>query len=133
MNLYGIWIDHAHAFIVKADPNGEMTIRTIESGIEPHFHNGVQQDEHSTLINQHKSDHRRINEVHAFAKVLVEAVKDAHEIAVFGPSNAKFDLKHEIEHHKDLADKLVAFETTDKMTENQLTAFVKKTFRLPRI
>ena len=137
MNLYGIWIDHAHAFIVKAQPSGEMTIQQIESGISPHFHHhsgGTQEGEHVTITNQHHGDQTRINQIHAYAERIIGMLQDAHEIAIFGPSNAKYDLRHILqEKHKDLAGKLGTFETTDKMTENQLTAFVKKIFRLPRI
>jgi hypothetical protein len=133
MNLYGIWIDHAHAFVVKANPSGDMTVRTIDSGIGPHFHTGKMEGEHSTIFNQHQSDERRKNETHAFMKVLLEALHDADEIVVFGPGNARHDLKNALEDNKTLAKKLVSCETTDKMTENQLMAHVKEVFRLPRI
>lgn len=133
MNLYGIWIDHSQAIIVKADPAGEMTLHTIASDVEPKYNIGSMEGEHSTIYNQQKGANRHNNQVYAFVEQVVEALRDADEIIVFGPANAKFELKKAIEEYKPLTKKLISVETTDKMTENQLKAHVKEAFRLPRI
>lgn len=132
-NLYGIWVDHAHAHIVRSNLLGDnMTIIELTSGVEPHHHAGINDEEHHTIANQHAHDHRRSNQMHAFCEEIVKHIADADEIAVFGPGTAKHDFKHELEKHKVLHDKLVAVETTDKLSEAELKAFVKKVFMLPR-
>lgn len=132
MNLYGIWIDHAHALIVKAQKNGEMTISEITSEVEPHHHSGTQQGEHFTITDQDHENQTRAHEMNAFCKMILSHLQDAEEIVVFGPSTAKHELKHAIEAEKSLHNKLKAVETTDKLTEAELKDFVMKAFHLPR-
>lgn len=130
MNLYGIWIDHAHAFIVKVQKNGEMMINEVSSGVEPHHHSGIQQGEHFTITDQDHENQTRAHDMKAFCKTILSHLHDAEGIVVFGPSTAKHDLKHAIEADKALAHKLKGVETTDKLTEAELKDFVKKSFDL---
>ena len=132
MNLYGIWIDHAHALIVKAHESGDMTVSTVTSGVEPHHHSGDTGGEHLTITNQHHDNNARANEIHAFTKMIIGHMHDADEIIIFGPGTAKHDLKHAVEKENALAHKFKRLETTDKMTENQLMAYVRELYDLPQ-
>lgn len=128
--LYGIWIDHSHAFIVRSNLLGEMTIMELSSDVEARHSGG--DGEHHTVVNQNKHSERMHNEMHTFCEEIIKHLADADEIVIFGPATAKHDLKHVLEKHKALHEKVMAVETTDKMTEAELKAFVKKTFMLPR-
>lgn len=130
--LYGLWIDHSHAFLMKANDNDVMTCERIDSGVESRHHGGVTQ-EHLTITNQNKDEERRHNQMHHFCKQLIEQLKDADEIAVFGPGNAKQNFKHALEKEPALQKKLITIETTDKMTENQMKAYTRELFQLPRL
>lgn len=131
-NLYAVWIDHQRAFVVKANPVGDMTIAEMNSAVEPHRKSTLSGGDQFTITNQNKQAHRRENEMHSFTKEVLTRLTDADEIVIFGPSTAKFDLKHELEHNKTLASKLTKMETCDKMTEAELKEYVKKTLNLPR-
>lgn len=129
--FYGIWIDHAHAFVVQANKLGEITIEKFGSSVEGKNHGG-ETLEHFTIVNQNQHNERRHNELNAFCKELIKRVADADEIVIFGPSTAKFDLKKEIEEVKALSPKLKGTKTVDQMTEAEMKDFVKKFFDLPQ-
>ncbi len=131
-NLYGIWIDHAHAYIVRANELDVVGVTKLDSGVEPHHHSGEDGGERHTMSDQGSYNKRQANQMHTFTKEIVGQLNDANEIIIFGPSTAKHDLKHAIEANKGLAQALTSVETSDTMTENQLTAYVKKHFGLPR-
>lgn len=131
--LYGIWIDHSHAFIITANEVGDMVFEEIKSSIESKHKTGIEDGEHHTLADDNVNEKRRHNEMKGFCEDIVDHIKDANEIAIFGPSTAKHQLKNFIEDkHKALAAKIVRFETSDKLTEAEMRTFVKKLFMLPR-
>jgi len=132
INFYGIWVDHSHAFVIHSNKSGDMTIKKIGSDVEPHHHSGIQAGEHQTVTNQNSHEERRKNSMKAFAKELVSQVMNADELVIFGPGVAKHDVKHEVENHKPLAQKLKGVETTDKLNEHELKEYVKTFFHLPR-
>ena len=49
-------------------------------------------------------------------------------VGIFGPGEAKIELKKEIEKSKELAGKIKKIESADKMTIKQITAKVKAFF-----
>lgn len=130
--LYGIWIDHRSAAIVKSSKLGEMSVQHVSSDVEPHIHGSGESNEHLTIANQHRHEERRQNEMKAFCREVLKHVMDADELVIFGPGTAKFDMKHEIEDHKVLAEKLKGVETTDQLSEAELKEYLKGYFKLPR-
>lgn len=131
-NLYAVWIDHQRAFVVKTNPVGDMTITEMNSSVEPHRKSTLIGGDQFTITNQNKQTHRRENEMHSFTKEILTHLTDADEIVICGPSTAKFDLRHELEHNKVLASKLTKMEVCERMTEAELKEYVKKILNLPR-
>ncbi len=129
--FYGIWLDHSGAYVVEADPNDVKSVKHVDSSVDPH-HKSADADEHLTMADHNSDDRRRHEQMHKFAQHLMDIVKDGDEIVVCGPSTAKFEFKKEYEKNKAFAEKVVAFETCDKMTENQLKSFVKELLKVPR-
>lgn len=127
---YGLWIDHAKAFLIKANKMGEVSTDTFYSGVEAK-HKGGDMDEHTTIINQNRHEERRHNEMKAFCREIIDKMRDADEILVFGPGQAKHEFKNILEEHKVLFEKLKELETTDELTEPQMIEYVKKHFNLP--
>ena len=58
---------------------------------------------------------------------VVESLRDAEAILIFGPGEAHGELKKRLEHAR-LGDRVVGIETADKMTDNQITAKVRERF-----
>ena len=124
-NIYAVWMDQKRAFIIQANQMGDISIAECESDVEPKRKSSDRAGEQFTIVNQNKQNERRGNEMHAFTKELVLKLTQADAIWICGPGNAKFDLKHEVERNKSLAQKLKGVETCDKMTEAELKDYIR--------
>ena len=58
---------------------------------------------------------------------VIASVRDATSIIIFGPGEAKGELKERLETNN-LAQRIVGIETVDKMTERQIAAKVRQRF-----
>ena len=128
----GLWIDHETAFIVIIS-NDDQKIKKIESGVESHIKTlggsrtaspyGPQD-----VATERKLERKRKQHLHQYYQNIIDTIKDAKSIFIFGPGKAKIELKKEIKKFKELSTKVIGVETTDKMTEAQIIAKVKKIF-----
>ena len=127
----GLWIDHRKAVIVMVSEAGETTTE-IESNVERHAHFSV----HPGVGKAHGSregapeDTRERHFEGDLAKYYDEViahVRDAEGILIFGPGEAKGELKTRFDHHG-LGSRIVGVETVDKMTDPQIVAKVRERF-----
>jgi stalled ribosome rescue protein Dom34 len=130
--LTGIWIDHAHAIVLKANKMGEVNMDSFHSEVEPHHKGGHDDSEHQTIVNQNRHDDRRHNQMKAFGKEVLKHLEGSDEIVIFGPGTAKHEFKAVLETNKALFPKLKGVETTDVLSEAELKEFMKDFFKLPR-
>nr|WP_184298869.1 hypothetical protein [Roseateles oligotrophus] len=66
---------------------------------------------------------------HEFFGEVVDALNGITEVLVVGSSTAQSDFKHYVEKHRAAAAKqIVAYESVDHPTDNQLIAFARKYF-----
>ncbi|MFA4814956.1 MAG: hypothetical protein WC924_02145 [Candidatus Gracilibacteria bacterium] len=128
----GIWIDHSRATVIKSNKMAEMTMRTFGSEVEPHHKGGHDDGEHQTIVNQHRHDERRHNQMKTFSKEVIRALEGSDEIVIFGPGTAKYEFKNVLEENKALAAKLKEVETVDALSEAELKEFMKNYFHLPQ-
>ena len=116
----GLWIDHRKAIIVTIK-DGEEEIKKIKSNMEKDVRfkgeGGAGED---------VRDRQFENHLNSFYDEVVAYIRDADSIQIFGPGEAKGELKKRIEHDGIKADVLV--ETADKMTDNQIVAKVRERF-----
>jgi hypothetical protein len=127
----GLWIDHRKAVIVTVSGHAE-TLLELLSGVEsqPSRENGVPMDVHfESLLEKaddyHQSDYTgQLNQY--YAKV-VAAVRRATTLLIFGPGEAKGELKKRLE-HAGYTGRILALETVDKLTDHQIAAKVRKQF-----
>lgn len=133
-NSLGVWIDHKKAFLVEI--NGKEILKTaLSSEVEPHtrYHSGVRaaggtgSPEASA---ETKADNRRANQLKNWYKEVLDEVKarNAAEILILGPGEAKTELMGQLEKTNGLSAKVVGVETTDQLTENQIAAAVRDYF-----
>lgn len=122
----GLWIDHREAIIVTIGEQGEETKR-IESGIEKHvrFSGGLGSRDHSA---DDQRDRQFTEHLHNYYDEVILHLHDAESILIFGPGEAKGELKTRLESQR-LGERLVGIETEDKMTERQITAKVRQHFQ----
>ena len=136
----GIWLDHREAFVVYlvknqpfADENQEM-IERIESDIERRVRlSGGSRSRKTPYGPQDisvdgKQEDRIKHQLRRYYKEIVRRIRDADQILIFGPGEAKTELKKEIEKSKQLAGRINKIESADKMTKKQIAAKVRSFF-----
>ncbi|UCE07363.1 MAG: hypothetical protein JSW07_04855 [bacterium] len=128
----GLWIDHEKTFVVII-VNGDQKINKIESEVESHIKTlggsrtatpyGPQD-----VATERKLERKRKQHLHQYYQKIIDTIKDAHQIFIFGPGAAKSELEKEMKKFKELTKKITGVAPADKMTEGQIVAKVKKFF-----
>jgi hypothetical protein len=127
----GLWIDHRKAIIVSLTGKGEelglviskaekQVRRTGDSPLKGSFdtrHVPPDDKKQKTLT-------RHLN---IYYDAVIAAIGDAESILIFGPGEAKGELKKRLK-KKDLSGRIEGIETTDKMTDRQVALKVRKHF-----
>lgn len=117
----GIWMDHEHARLTEftTDP---MT--TVE--IKNKFSSPIRQQ---ALSHGEQGMHQKEQHAQAtFYKELAGKIKDYKEVVLFGPTGAKSELANLIKADHKLDHLVVRIADTDKMSNEQIQAFVRKYF-----
>ena len=109
-----VWIDHKEAKIFHIEPEG-FDAKTIAA---PRHHLTRKAEEQG----RHAGSKR-------FFDSVAEALENAEEILVVGPSSAKLDfLRHLHQHSAGLERRILGVETLDHPTDGQLVAYVRDYF-----
>jgi len=121
----GLWIDHRKAVIVIVTEQGEE-IKHITSNMERHvrFTGGTASEDGST---EDVRDRQFGNRLNSYYDGVVAIIRGADSIQIFGPGEAKSELKKRLE-HEGLIGHILAIETVDKMTDRQIAAKVRERF-----
>ena len=137
MNLnVGIWIDHSQAIIVSIE-NEDETIRRIHSDVAGRVRlSGGSRSRTpygpQDVASEKKIERRRGHHLRKYYASVLEAVRNASKIYVFGPGEAKNELSKEMNRSRELSSKVVGIESADKMTEGQIAAQVRDFFNTYR-
>jgi len=130
--LFGLWVDHEKAIIVSL-MRGSHKVIHVESDVEGHFR--LKDDSQSISPSnlqgntiESKMDSRYRKYLNIYFQQIINLLKEAKRIFIFGPGEAKIELKKMIEKNKLFSNKISDIETTDKLTEPQIVAKVKKYF-----
>lgn len=126
----GLWIDHRKAVIAIVSADGEETLE-IKSNVEkqPGRFAGVRSTTHFGQQTPADDSHEKefTGHLNQYYAEVIAAICDAGSILLFGPGEAKGELKIRLEHAK-LGDRIIAIETVDKMTDRQIAAKVREYF-----
>jgi len=130
--LFGLWVDHEKAIIVSLIDESHM-VTHVESDIEGRFRLkggsrsnapwGIQ-----GATSESKRELRYSKHLNIYFQHIIDLLKDAKQIFIFGPGEAKIELKKEIEKNNILINNISGIEASDKLTEPQIVAKVKKYF-----
>ncbi|MFZ5949723.1 MAG: hypothetical protein ACOYXC_03395 [Candidatus Rifleibacteriota bacterium] len=126
----GIWIDHRRAWIIiPAAKRTKATVIQVESGIEEHTHmaSGLRSDITPGSMDRMAEDNHQRNiqqHLHKFYDQVVGKMIEAKTIVIFGPGQAKVELKNR------LADLRPGWNNAEvrpaeKMTQTQIVNWVK--------
>jgi hypothetical protein len=128
----GLWIDHRRAVILTISEQGEG-IQKIESGIEKHIRYRGATHPRTPYSAQYQQgddqlDKQFTEHLNKFYGKVIGLIRSADSVFIFGPGEAKFELKKQIAREKNCL-RNIRIETADKMTDRQIAAKVRKHFR----
>jgi hypothetical protein len=130
----GLWIDHRKAVIVIVTDEGEE-IQLITSDVEKDVRGsgGSRGSRSKTLygpqdvLSEDNRERRLSSHLSRYYDKVISCIRDAESILIFGPGEAKGELKKHLE-SEELHERIVGIETVDKMTERQIAAKVRQYF-----
>ncbi len=114
----GLWIDHSKAILVFLTGNDEE-IQHISSDTENHPHSSVKADDVRLSV---KTEY-----LNKFYDEIISCMSEAESVFIFGPSEAKSELKKRLENNNH-SDKTISIEPSDNLTEPQIVARVRDHF-----
>jgi len=129
--IVGLWIDHRKAVITVVSDKGEET-KVIESDVEkqPGRSAGIRSTtpyESQKVPADDSREQEFTGHLQGYYDEVIAAIRDAESIFIFGPGEAKGELRKRLERDK-LGGRIVAVETVDKMTDRQIAAKVREYF-----
>jgi hypothetical protein len=127
----GLWIDHRKAIIMTIGENGEkieqvlsnvekQLRRTGDSPMKGPFERRAIPEEDSRLK-------MYVGQLNGYYDAVIARIRDAESIFIFGPGEAKDELKARLE-EAHLDSRITGIETADKMTDPQIAIKVRKQF-----
>jgi len=124
----GLWIDH-HKTVMVTMENEKAETREIRSNVEKYVRlSGVLPARKLNLsamsMAEDVSDRRYGNHLNGYYDGVVSLLRNADSIWIFGPGEAKGELKKRLE-HEELGGRIISVETVDKMTDRQIAAKVR--------
>ncbi len=127
----GLWIDHKKAVIVFI-VGEEEEIKLLRSNVEKQIRRATGSRSGGPFESQEvPSDDRQQREftghLNVYYNKVISCIRGAESILLFGPGEAKGELKKHLE-RKGLNGRIVGIETTDKMTDPQIAAKVRQYF-----
>ena len=120
----GLWIDHRKAVIVIVSDEGEQ-VREITSHMEKHvrFSSGGSQEGSAEDVR----DRQFGNYLNDYYDKVIAAIRDGDSIQIFGPGEAKGELKKRLE-NRGFKGHILRVEAADKMTDREIAAKVRERF-----
>jgi hypothetical protein len=126
----GIWIDHKKAVIVAVSA-GRVTTKTLESEVGAHPRYSGQQDDGG----EKKYEERHRQRLEQYYDEVISQLGQPEALLIFGPGEAKLELKKRLSRSKTFSERTVDIETADnadKLTDPQIVPRVKEHFRIDR-
>jgi hypothetical protein len=127
----GLWIDHRKAVIVAVTDKGEEIGLIISKVKKQHRRSGdsplkgphePQQVPAEDSLQRAFTGHLKI-----YYDAVIASIRDAESILIFGPGEAKGELKQRLERNN-LGGRIGGIETVDKMTDRQIARKVRQHF-----
>ncbi len=128
----GLWIDHRKAVIVAVTDKGEemgLVISKAEKQLRRSGDSPLKGSYEPLQVPESDSRQKTLTgHLNIYYDAVIAAIRDATSILLFGPGDAKDELKKRLKKNK-LANRIVGIETVDKMTDRQIAAKVRKYFQ----
>ena len=130
----GLWIDHRKAIVVTVTDKGEeisLTISAAEKQLRRSGDSPLNGPYESQQVPADDSRQRTLaGHLNRYYDAVIACIGDAESILIFGPGEAKGELKERLEKSK-LDGRIAGVETVDKMTNRQIAVKVRQYFAKP--
>jgi len=127
----GLWIDHRKAIIVAVTDKGEeigLIISKVETQLRRSGDSPLKGPYESQQVPAYDSRQRTLTgHLNIYYDAVIACIGDAESILIYGPGEAKGELKKRLEKSK-LGGRIAGVETVDKMTNRQIAAKVRQHF-----
>ena len=125
----GLWIDHRKAVVVTVSDEGSATM-LLESHVARHARNTVSaligfSRESPPFTGEDTQDRHFQGHLSKYYDDVIACIGDAEAILIFGPGEAKGELRSRLE-NRGRGAHIVGVETVDKMTDPQIVAKVRE-------
>lgn len=121
--MVGVWIDHKKAVIVSASGD-HVTLKTLESDVAAHPHFGGEHD----VGGEKKYEERHRQSLDRYYDEVIDHLGKPEALLIFGPGEAKRELKERLGRSGASSQPVVEIETADRLTDPQIVAKVKEHF-----
>jgi stalled ribosome rescue protein Dom34 len=116
----GVWMDYAEANLI--DVNKDVQHVTIHSEFNHHM-------KQEALERSERIMHNKEHHLHeAYFNEIAEHLLNYNEVLLFGPTQAKFELRNFLNKQHNFHHIRINIETADKMSAHDKTDFVQKHF-----
>ena len=127
----GLWIDHKTAIVVKINNKEEKTeqiLSEVEKQLRRTGDSIMKGTFEARLVQADDSQQKALTgELNTYYDEVIALIGDAKSILIFGPGEAKGDLKKRLENKK-MGLLIAGIESAGEMTEGQITAKVREYF-----
>lgn len=127
----GLWIDHKKAIVVVFTEEGQKIRQILSQAEKKPWRSGEAplKGFHASRQVPAEDSSQRIftGLLNSYYDEVIADIRDAESILIFGPGEAKNELKARLEKNN-LAERIVGIEAADKMTDRQLAAKVRQHF-----
>jgi hypothetical protein len=127
----GVWIDHRKAIVVAVTAKDEemaLVISNVQRQLRRAGDSPLKGSYETRRVPADDSRQRAFTgHLNIYYDAVIACVREAESILIFGPGEAKGELKARLEKNK-LGDRIAAIKTADKMTDRQISAKVRAYF-----
>jgi len=120
--LLGICMDHSNAFLMELANDTIVTNSIVSESAHPEKEFNLYKSEKLIHI---KEQHQQSS----YYKKLSDIIRDYQEVVLFGPTDAKSELLNLLKVDHLFENIKIEVIDSDKMTENQMQAFVREYFK----
>lgn len=115
-----VWIDHHEAKVFFVEAHDVEKIKVLPDHAHSRVHLGGTADKG-----------KKLKEDQGYYHHVVEALKDAAEILVVGPAQAKLELvKHISKHDHNMLGRIVGVESVDHPSDGQIAKYARNYFKI---
>ncbi|TVP51913.1 MAG: hypothetical protein EA341_04185 [Mongoliibacter sp.] len=133
----GLWIDHNKAMLIGYEDGNATLLETVESPVEAMKRQEGEGNDSTrfttnnnhTSNNEHRKHNISQNELKEYFKILEAKLQPFEDILIFGPGTAKEQIRNRLREIKSFDNKWLSVQKSDKLTENQLLAFVRDFYK----